>query len=131
MLLAAGCKKKAEEQAVVPVPVDTMPKIDTMALNPADTVAAMDEVPGLPQAPSGSGFTVQVASATDEKYTRYLVELWKNRGYEPFVTTTTHENQAYYRVRLGLFQSYPEAKKIAAELADKYSLKTWIDQGTY
>ena len=129
--MIAGCKKKAEEQAVVPVPVDTMPKIDTMSLNAVDTMAAIDEAPGMPPAPKGSGFSVQVASATDEKYAQYLVELWKERGYEPFVSTITHDNQIYYRVRLGLFESNAEAKKIVSELADKYSLKTWIDQGSY
>jgi len=131
ILMIAGCKKKAEEQAVVPIAVDTMPKIDTMELNAVDTMAAVDEAPGMPPAPKGSGFSVQVASATDEKYALYLVELWKGRGYEPFVSTITHDNQIYYRVRLGLFESNAEAKKIVSELADKYSLKTWIDQGSY
>ncbi|HEX2896920.1 MAG TPA: SPOR domain-containing protein [candidate division Zixibacteria bacterium] len=131
ILLIAGCKKKAEEQTVVPVQVDTMPKIDTMALNPVDTMAAVEEAPGMPPAPTGSGFSVQLASATDEKYARYLVELWKSRGYEPFVTSITHDSQTYYRVRLGLFQTNAEANRVVAELADKYSLKTWIDQGTH
>jgi cell division septation protein DedD len=129
-ILAFGCKKKSDENqpVTVPPPVSTAPKIDTTAMLDVDTMPAVEQLPDLPSAPSGSGYVVQVASATDGKYARYLVDLWKGRGYEPFVTTITHNNETYYRIRLGLYESHARAKNVVAELADKYSLKTWIDQ---
>jgi len=133
VFLVAGCKSKSKEadqsQAIVP-PVDTTPKVDSAALQAADTMPAVEETPGMPPVPKGSGYAVQVASCNDEQYARYLVELWKGRGYEPFVSTITQNNANVYRVRLGLFESQAKAKSVAAELADKYSLKTWIEQVT-
>jgi len=127
VLLAGGCKDK-EEQAVLPPPADTTPKVDTSSILDADTMAAIGEAPGMPPAPKGNGYTVQVASGTDEIYARYQVDLWKKRGYEPFVSAITHDNQTLYRVRFGLFATKAEANKVVDELADKYSVKSWIDQ---
>lgn len=127
-LFMAGCKDKAEEQAVVPPPTDSMAQADSPAIQAVDTMPAVTEAPGMPPAPKGDGYAVQVASCSDEAYARYLLELWKGRGYEPFVSTITHESETHYRVRLGLFQTQAEAKELVAELEDKYTLKTWVDQ---
>jgi len=124
---AVGCKDNSEEQPIVPL-ADTTPKVDTTAILDADTMAAVEEAPGMPPAPKGNGYAVQVASGTDEAYALYQVELWKKRGYTPFVSTITHDNRTHYRVRFGLFASQAEAKKVVDELADKYSVKSWIDQ---
>ena len=126
VLVAGGCKKK-EEQAVLPPPVDTSAMADTTNMSAVDTMAAV-EPPEMPPAPKGNGYAVQVASGTDEAYARYQVDLWKRRGYAPFVSTITHDNQTHYRVRFGLFATNGEAKKVVDELADKYSVKSWIDQ---
>ena len=87
----------------------------------AETVKAM------PKQPAGDGFTVQVAGCEDRAYAEYLVEKFTNRGYEPFVATATVEGQTYYRVRIGVYENYSEAKSMQAELLDRYSLNTWID----
>ena len=127
ILLAVGCKKN-EEQAVLPPPVETSAIADTTSILAVDTLATVEESPGMPPAPKGSGYAVQVASTTDEAYALNQVELWKKRGYEPFVSTITHNNRTHYRIRFGLFATHAEAKKVADELADKYSVKSWIDQ---
>ena len=127
ILLAVGCKKN-EEQAVLPPPVETSAIADTTSILPAETLAAVEEAPGMPPAPKGNGYAVQVASTIDAAYVLNQVDLWKRRGYEPFVTTTTHDNRTHYRIRFGLFATKAEARKVADELADKYSVKSWIDQ---
>ncbi len=127
VFLMAGCKDNSEEQ-IAPPPADTMTKSDTVAVLTDDTMSAFEIAPGMPPAPKGDGYAVQVASCSDEPYARYLLELWKGRGYEPFVSTITYNNETHYRVRLGLYQSQSEAKKMVVELEDKYSLKTWVDQ---
>ena len=100
----------------------------------ADAAAAVPEEPAevkpaMPQAPSGSGYTVQVASCEDEDYARHLVDRYTGRGYEPFVTTITYNNQTYYRVRIGNFANYSEAKALMNELVDRYSISgIWVDE---
>lgn len=81
----------------------------------------------MPKQPAGDGYTVQVAGCEDRAYAEYLVGKFTKRGYEPFVTTATVEGQTFYRVRIGVYESFSEAKVTQAELLDKYSLDTWID----
>lgn len=82
----------------------------------------------MPPIPSGGGFTVQIASSESQDYARRLVETYTGRGYQPFVSTITYNNQTYYRVRVGNFQTVAEAKALKEELADRYSIKPWIDR---
>ncbi|MGH8016475.1 MAG: SPOR domain-containing protein [Candidatus Zixiibacteriota bacterium] len=130
-LLSGGCKKDADDnkQALVP-PIDTTHKLVTTPSLDIDTMPAVEELPGMPPAPPGNGFAVQVASASDQKYARYILDLWRGRGYEPFVTNVTQDGVTHYRIRLGYYESHAQAKKIADEVADKYSLKPWIDHVT-
>lgn len=87
----------------------------------------VDPMP-MPPAPEGPGYTVQVASCESENYARHLVGVHERRGYDAFVSTITYEGQTYYRVRIGNFDAYSDAKALKAELADRYSLQTWIDR---
>ena len=82
----------------------------------------------MPPAPAGVGYTVQIASCESEDYARRLVARYTERGYQPFVTTVTYTNQEYYRVRVGHFQTVAEAKALRDELADRYSIKPWVDR---
>jgi len=84
--------------------------------------------PPMPPAPSGGGFTVQIASSDSEDYARKLVDIYTDRGYQPFVTTITYNNQTYFRVRVGNFKSVAEAKVLLAELVDRFSIQPWIDR---
>jgi cell division septation protein DedD len=126
-IFSIGCSDKSKEQSQTAPPVDTSAVVDTTPIVAEDTIPAVEELPGMPPAPSGDGYAVQVASCTDEAYARYLVDLWKGRGYEPFVSTFGLNGETHYRVRLGVFMTVGEARQKAAELSDKYSLKTWID----
>jgi cell division septation protein DedD len=101
----------------------------------ADAAAAVPQEPqttikpAMPAAPAGTGYTVQIASCEDEDYARYLVDRYTGRGYEPFVTTITYNNQTYYRVRIGNFANYSEATALRDALVDKYSVRAiWIDR---
>lgn len=144
LLLIFGCSKKQEEAEQLEKELlgqdtisDTMVDSSAMAI-PDDTMSQIEADAGaipeeevarvMPQQPSGSGYTVQVASCEDESYAEYLVNKYTSRGYEPFVTTITYEGQLYYRVRIGLFENYSEAKNLKAELIDSYSVPAWIDK---
>ncbi len=137
-LLASGCsdkKKKSEkieqdlaDLAVETTTVDTAaPALDTSMIEDESELAdeaALD----MPGAPQGDGYVVQVSSATDESYAYYLVDLWTQRGYEPYVTTITYNDETHFRVRIGLFEEFSQAEKLVAEFGDKYSAEAWIDQ---
>ncbi|HUV30297.1 MAG TPA: SPOR domain-containing protein [Acidobacteriota bacterium] len=140
-LLIVGCSDKKEEaerleqeMREVEAGADTaaLPAVDTSAETaPADAYAVPKEQapePMMPQRPLGSGFTVQVASCEDEDYARYLVGVYGQRGYEPYVVEQTIEGQVYYRVRIGLFATSAEARALKEELKDRFSVEAWVDQ---
>jgi cell division septation protein DedD len=100
------------------------PVADVSAVPSEDTPA----VAPMPQAPAGFAYTVQVAACEDTVYARYLVKLYTARGYSPFVAAVNVGGQTFYRVRVGGYATVAEARQVQAELADKYSLGSWIDQ---
>ncbi len=140
---SAGCSKKKEEAKKLQ---DEMAQRDTVVDTVVDTVTHMtpdttrisanagaipsDEMSGryMPRQPQGQGFTVQVAGTTGQEDARRLIDLYTKRGYEPFLTAVQVGGATVYRVRIGEFQTYAEAKKVKTELADKFSINPWIDQ---
>jgi len=104
---------------------------DTAARMEADAHAVPQETqkvpPAMPPAPPGEGYTIQVASCESQDYARHLVDLYRKRGYEPYVETRNQDGQLYYRVRVGNVATLNEAKQLKAELSDKYSVAGWID----
>ena len=84
--------------------------------------------PAMPPAPTGVGYTVQIASCESEDYARHLVAVYTKRGYEPFVATISYNNLVYYRVRIGHYPTVAAAKTLKDELTDRFSIKPWVDR---
>ena len=123
------------DSANVPNQDTVTPSADPAAIPPEmrpgrQSAASPETMPGvtMPPAPSGGGYTVQIASSESQDYARRLVEDYTSRGYQPFVSTITYNNQTYYRVRVGNFRAFADAKALKEELADKFSLEPWIDR---
>ena len=139
--IVSGCADKKEDSeqteqdmtdiAAESVLVDTSEPVLDTSLMEDDYEAADEAALEMPRAPQGDGYVVQVSSATDQSYAYYLVDLWKERGYNPYVTTINFNDETNFRVRIGLFDAYSEARKLVAELEDKYSANAWIDQVSY
>jgi cell division septation protein DedD len=143
MMLGLGCsKEKKEEAAKLEMELLEQKAGDTLpgATTPADTVTMAERqadaqaVPReprpstpMPQAPADEGFTVQVAATIDMDYASELIELYRQRGYDPFVTTAHVGGETYYRIRIGSFTSRADAKLLQAELLDRFSVNAWID----
>ena len=145
MLLVAGCSKKKEQAQQLE---DKMLNQQTTRDTTADTMQApakvadteeeanagavpqeeMSQASALPQAPAGNGYTVQVAGCEDRDYAVYLVGLYKERGYDPFVTQATIDGQRYYRVRVGNFDTFEQAQALQKELLSRFSVDGWIDR---
>ncbi len=143
LTISVGCSKKKEDaqkladqlqQTADSIAVDSLRQdsIDQAAIAQAEIeaaalVAAEELANAMPAKPEGDGYSVQVASCESEDYARYLIDLYTERGYEPFTTQISIEGQTFYRVRIGLFEFFGEARSLQKELVDKYSLDCWID----
>lgn len=144
LLLIGGCSKKKEEAAKLEQEIlgqeaardTTGDTVSAMAVaydsaaDIGDASAIPEEEPAraIPTQPSGPGYVVQVASCESRDYAEYLVDKYISRGYEPFMTTVTHNGQTYYRVRIGLFENLEDALALKDELKSKYSAKPWVDK---
>ena len=93
----------------------------------ADVSAVPEGTSSLTEAPVGEGYSVQIAACEDYEYAQYLLDLYRQRGYEPYAVKFNHEGQAFYRVRIGSFESAAEAAALKTELIDKYSIEAWVD----
>jgi cell division septation protein DedD len=144
LVMLAGCSEKQKEASRMEQEVKDLEGggdtsagaagIDSLAgaQQRANAQAVPDEAAPrrrpMPAAPAGVGYTVQVASCESEDFARHLVDVYTDRGYEPFVMTITYNDQTYYRVRLGTFPSLAEARALQSELSDRFSVQTWIDK---
>lgn len=143
LLLVVGCSKKKEEAAQLEQEIlqaqagadttadviDSTEIADSMAMaTDASAIPAEETAPAMPRRPAGDGYTVQVAGCESEDYARHLVNLYIERGYEPYVSEFSYDGQVYYRVRIGLYDDFGSARQLQAELSDKYSIEAWIDQ---
>ena len=151
ILLLAGCSEKQKEASRLEqevgnqeestatdtaLPESVMAAVDTLAAVTA--VADASAIPPeaqpriapqpMPPAPTGEGWTVQVASCESQDYARRLVSVFTRRGYQPYSTTITKGEQLYYRVRIGSFTNIAEARNLRDELIDRYSVQAWIDR---
>ena len=137
-ILLFGCAKKKEEAgrleqemlqqqeqaAAESISRDTLQPVDTGQLEVQQVEP--EAVPGESREPAG--YVVQVAACPSLAYARYLLDLYKRRGYEPYLTTTVVDGEKYYRVRIGAGDQYQQAQALKAEIEDKYSVSAWIDR---
>lgn len=72
------------------------------------------------------GYTIQVGSGTNYENVQYIMQKYLDRGYDAFITEAYIDDELVYRLRIGNFENYSEAKAMALELEDKYSAKFWI-----
>ncbi len=72
------------------------------------------------------GYTVQIASGTNYDNVQYLLQKYLDRGYDAFISQANVNDELVYRLRIGNFDNYADAKAMAMELKDKYSVKSWI-----
>ena len=143
VVLMLGCSDRQEEAEKLAQEMSDLEAVDSAAGDSAaiadslaaaeamtDAAAVPDETVAqpMPPVPRGEGYTVQVASCENLEYAQHLIGVYANRGYEAYVTTITYDDQTYYRVRLGDFETLSEAQALKAELADRFSVETWIDR---
>jgi len=136
VFLVFGCAQKREQAQKLEKEmsgeskIDSIQEIDSIVVEtPVNETVELPEKREItmPPRPKGTGYTVQIAGCDDKSYAMTLVEQYRKRGYEPFITTKDIDSITYYRVRIGMLYSLEDAKLLQQELADKYSVDGWID----
>ncbi len=74
-------------------------------------------------------YSVQIASVTSKEEAELIAKQFASRGYDASMLEARVKGIAYYRVRIGNFASYAQARKLGNELQDKYSVKFWVAGG--
>jgi cell division septation protein DedD len=142
-LAVTGCSKKKEEAKALQQEAaqdEAASAMDSLTQKPPmeDTVtevtpkpAAQQEPaetkPAEPEYPQEAGFVVQVGSYLNHDLATSMVEKYKNRGYDAFLVPAEVNGQEFYRLRIGVFDTYAEAKQVGEQLADRYSAVFWLD----
>jgi cell division septation protein DedD len=75
-------------------------------------------------------FTVQVSSTPSEEYARSVLDSFKVRGYDAYISSVSINEKNYYRVRIGHFSSRSQAQQTSAEINGKFGLQSWVDKIT-
>jgi cell division septation protein DedD len=93
-----------------------------------ETVSAEDDLASRRYEATGTGgFTVQIGSGTSRRDANYTAEQFIGRGYEAFVSEVYIDDVSYFRIRIGNFETYEEARQLGEDLKDKYTVDYWID----
>ena len=82
---------------------------------------------GMPRRVVEGKYTVQIAASASEDYALRLVDLYTQRGYDPYIDRKVISDVSWYRVRIGHFESVGEAATQRDELINRYSLQAWVD----
>lgn len=148
VLAVSGCSKKKEEaqalqkeaaQDEATRAMDSLaqkpPATDTTAaVSPETTVAhkpvkqePVEQEQAEPEYPQEAGFVVQVGSYLDHDLATSMADRYKKRGYDAFLVASEINGQEFYRLRIGVFDSYTEAKQVGEQLVDRYSATYWVD----
>lgn len=74
-----------------------------------------------------AGFVIQVGSYQNYDIALLMEAKYKERGYPAFIKRTDLDDGMYYRLRIGVYETKPEAEQVAKVLVDHYSAQYWID----
>jgi len=107
---------------------DTMAAgVDEYAMTPETTPEEEPMEPATSDYSGMGGYTIQIGAGSDYGNVNYLLQKFLNRGYDAFMTEAYINDELVYRLRIGNYDNLAEAKAVAMELRDKYSVKFWID----
>lgn len=141
-LLMAGCSKKDDEIAEIEKGGGTADSIVQDSINRAnqatmaDSIAAANATQPEPESESYGintdysqlvGYVAQIGSYADPGFAEMIAEKFQSRDYPAFVTSIDIDGASYYRVRVGVYESFAEAKEIGELIKDRYSIEYWVD----
>ncbi|RMD56052.1 MAG: SPOR domain-containing protein, partial [Nitrospirae bacterium] len=72
-------------------------------------------------------FVVQVGSFSDKRSAVNMLEKFKHRGYPAYISISEDGSKVLYRVRIGNFDSFTEAKAFGEQVLKKMGYNYWVD----
>ncbi|MFO7841720.1 MAG: SPOR domain-containing protein [Fidelibacterota bacterium] len=78
--------------------------------------------------PSEAKYTLQVSSSTVKSYAEEFRDKLLDRGYDAFIQTAVVEGVKRYRIRVGYYSTYNDAKNARLKMLDKTEFEPWIDR---
>lgn len=103
-------------------------EIDTLAEEATEeTGEVIDEPSSAPDYSDLSGFVVQVGSYSTYEFAQMMADKYTRRDYPAFVVSTNIDGVTYYRLRIGVYETFEEAEQVGELVADRYSTEYWID----
>lgn len=138
-VLIAGCSKKDEEIAQIENRVtdsivqDSINRAreamvaDSIATAEASSIESEVDTYTNTDYSQYDGFVTQIGSYSDPGFADMIARKFQSRDYPAFVTSIDIEGVAYYRVRVGVYETIGEAKEIGELIKDRYSIEYWVD----
>jgi cell division septation protein DedD len=87
---------------------------------------AASDPPSSSSAPSGEGFTVQVAAVKERGEAETIARRLTTRGFPAYVLSPAAGAPRVYRVRVGRFKERRDAESIAVRLEKQEQFRPWI-----
>ncbi len=73
------------------------------------------------------GYVVQLGSYATRDFAEMMAEKYVGRDFPAFVTSAEIDGQTYYRLRVGVYETFDDAKQVGEILKDRYSTEYWVD----
>ncbi len=142
--VSAASRQDTAPIVQVPPPAVQMPAPDTTALSvvePAGKVSdtallagQSDILPvGTPvvettESPQQgkAGWVVQIGIFSEYTAALEMADKYKQQSFPAFVRRVDRDGQTFYRLRVGVYDTYEQAQAAGKQLKDQYSLDYWI-----
>jgi len=112
-----------------PEPVKPKPKPTSRQPKPATTTKTTAPATTGKPATTRSGdklYYIQLVATTDRKAASRLKERMEAQGYNVYLLTSRKKGTTLYRVRIGVFKDYRQARSVATKIGKEAKLKPWI-----
>lgn len=73
-------------------------------------------------------YTLQVASSVKQVNANDLLNRLRKQGYDAFIQSAVVNGDTYYRIRIGHFETYNQAKSYREHLINTTDFEPWIDK---
>ena len=127
-VLLSGCSKKKEKPASKPPRVEPIEMASEVVM-PDDTTYEEEEAEIAPVETSSSVyFVIQLAACENRSYAESVVDKLNKQGIEAFIEQAyvSSKQRDFYRVRVGTFSKFGNAKAEAEKITRKTGYSYWI-----
>lgn len=142
--VSAASRQDTAPIVQVPPPAVHMPAPDTTALSVVEPAGKVSDT-ALPAGQSDilpvgtpvvettespqqgkAGWVVQIGIFSEYTAALEMADKYKQQSFPAFVRRVDRDGQTFYRLRVGVYDTYEQAQAAGKQLKDQYSLDYWI-----